>query len=200
MKNIYIYILLVSGLFFTACEDDTTGDVSSVTNFAVFDYSPFTVVPLGGSFTPGATAKEGETDVNVVVGGTVNTNAVGLYTISYSATNSDGFTASAFETVLVHDPNIVGSNVTGCYHDVSRPTRTGCITLVEGTTSIFLASDFGYGGAFPVYFQMDGDEISYIPQALANGNAYVDLTYDPAEGVYTCFVPALPFLYTFKYD
>ncbi|SFS69852.1 immunoglobulin-like domain-containing protein [Lutibacter maritimus] len=200
MKNIYIYILLVSVLFFIACEDDTTDDVSSITNFAVFDYSPFTVVPLGGSFTPGATAKEGETEVDVVIEGTVDTNTVGFYTISYSATNSDGFVASAFETVLVHDPTIIGSDVTGCFHDVGRPSRTGCITLVDGTTSIFLASDFGYAGTFPVYFQMDGDEISYIPQPLANGNAYVDLTYDPVTGTFTCYIPALPFLYTFQFD
>ena len=200
MKYLYIYILLVSGLFLTAYEDTTTDDVNRITNFAVFDYSPFTVVSLGDTFTPSATAKEGDTEVDVAISGTVDTSKVGFYTISYSAINSDGFNATAFETVLVHDPNIIGSNVTGCFYDVGRPSRTGCVTLVEGTSSIFLASDFGYSGTFPVYFQMNGDVISYIPQPLANGNTYVDLTYDPVERVFTCFVPALPFLYTFKFN
>jgi hypothetical protein len=60
-----------------------------------------TIVELGGSYSEaGATADTGEA---VSASGSVNTSAVGVYTITYSATDRAGNTGSATRTVIVDD-------------------------------------------------------------------------------------------------
>ena len=198
-KLIKVVSLIFSILLFVSCSEESPIP-SNITFFPTFEFEPTVIVALGDTFTPEAIATEGGGELPIVVNGSVDTNTVGVYSVGYSATNSDGFDGAVTQVVIVHDPTLIGSDVTGCFHDVGRPARTGCITAIEGTSSIFFASDWGYGGTFPVYFQMDGDVITDIDQPYINGNDFVDLTYDPIEGVFTVFIPALPFTYTFQYD
>ncbi|WP_339915865.1 immunoglobulin-like domain-containing protein [Yeosuana marina] len=198
-KILYIMICIVTVLF-SSCDTESTGDVSSVTNFAVFEYTDFTVIPIGGSYTPYAKAFENGSEIEVSITSNLDVNTVGAYIITYSAVNSDGFPAQVSETVIVHDPSIVGTDVTGLIEDAGRPSRTGEITLVPGTTSIFLSSDFGFGGTFPVYFQMDGDTISEIPQTYTFGATQVDLTYDPVTKQFTTLIYPFGYAYTFRYQ
>jgi len=191
---------IVTSTIFTACDIENTGDVSFVTNYAVFEYEDTVVIPLGGTFSPAAIAKEDDNELTVTTTESVNTNIVGIYDVTYSATNSDGFEASAFQKVVVHDPNIVGTDVSGAIQDANNPARTGVISLIEGTTSIFLATDFGFSGTFPVYFQMDGDVISEIPQNYVFGAESVDLTYDPVSMTFTTLINPQGFAYTFEYQ
>lgn len=153
---------------------------STITNFPEFEYDQLAIVAVGDSFTPGAIAREGENEIEVVINGSVDSDSVGIYRISYSATNSDGFGGSATQTVVVHDPSIVGTDVSGDIYDTNTPTRTGNISLVPGTTSIFYSTDMGGGGILPLYFQMDGDEMYVIPQPY-NYSTVNDAvgTYDP---------------------
>lgn len=201
MKKIFIYILfIVPCLVISSCDTEETGNVSEITDFAVFEFDPIVVVPLGGTYNPVVIATEAGAELTVNSSGDVDINTVGVYNIVYSASNSDGFDATATQQVVVHDPNITGTDVSGEIQDVGRPERTGTISLIEGTTSIFFATDFAYGGTFPVFFQMDGDSILDIPQAYVFGNASIDLTYDPNGKIFTVFIPDLPFTYTFKYQ
>jgi len=153
---------------------------STITNFPTFDYEQLVIVAVGDSFTPGASAMEGENEIDIVISGSVNAGQVGVYIINYSATNSDGYDGSAAQTVIVHDPSIVGTDVSGDIYDTNTPTRTGNISLVPGTTSIFYATDMGGGGILPLYFQMDGDEMYVIsqPYNYSTVNGAVG-TYDP---------------------
>jgi len=153
---------------------------STITNFPTFDYEQLVIVAVGDSFTPGATALEGENEIDVVISGAVNADQVGVYNINYSATNSDGYDGSASQTVIVHDPSIVGTDVSGDIYDTNTPTRTGNISLVSGTTSIFYATDMGGSGILPLYFQMDGDEMYVVSQPY-NYSTVNDAvgTYDP---------------------
>lgn len=202
MKKIisYIYIFCAPVLFTSCTSDNDSEGLSAVTNYATFEYEELVVVPLGGTFTPSATASEDGNSLEVNSSGTVNTEVVGIYDITYSATNSDGFDANVFQTVVVHDPTIIGTDVSGAIRDTSRNERTGVISLIEGTTSIFLASDFGFGGTFPVYFQMDGDMISEIPQNYIFGATSVDLTYDPVSKKFTTLINPQGFSYEFEYQ
>lgn len=201
MKKLITYIICIVGFTcLSACDTEETNDVSRVTNYAVFEYEPVVVVPVGGTFTPSATATEGDVELTVNTSGTVNTSAIGIYDVVYSATNSDGFDANAFQTVVVHDPSIVGADVSGAIYDVARPERTGVISLVEGTTSIFYCTDFGFSGAFPVYFQMNGNAISEIPQNYIFDVESVDLTYDPVLLQFMTVINPQGFDYTFKYQ
>ncbi|MFI0428178.1 immunoglobulin-like domain-containing protein [Mariniflexile sp. HMF6888] len=200
MKNILKSLTCIMVLFLSSCDTETTGNVSSVTNYPVFEYNDFAVIEKGSTFSGGATATEGGADLPVTVTSNLDVDNPGVYDVTYSAVNSDGFTANVNQTVVVYDPSIIASDVTGCYHDTGRPERVGCITLVEGTTNIFLASDFGFGGTFPVYFMMDGDTILEIPQTYAFGQSSVALTYDPVDGIFTTDISPAGFSYTFQYD
>ena len=172
---------------------------STITFYPTFEFESLVVVEVGSSFTPSAKAFEGDTELELTTTGTYNTNQVGIYTLNFSATNSDGFSGSTSQTIVVHDPSIVGTDVSGEIVDANNSTRDGVITLIEGTTSIFLASDFGFGGTFPVYFQMDGDVISEIPQNYVFSATSVDLTYDPVGKIFTTLIHPYGFGYTFKY-
>lgn len=194
----YIPILLLTIAFSSCSEADPIE--SSITYFPTFVYDDFSVVELGGSFTPTASATEGGEDITVNISGSVDTNTVGVYIITYSATNSDGFDGTVNQTVVVHDPSIIGTDISGAIEDTGRPERTGIISLVEGTTSIFYVTDFAFGGTFPMYFQMNGDVISEISQVYAFAVTSVDLTYDPISKIFTTFVNPYGFDYTFQYQ
>ena len=198
--SFYIFLFLVPLLLVFCTSDNDSLGLSEVTNYATFEFDPVVVVPLGGSYTPEATATEAGSDLDVTVDGTINFNEVGVYDVTFSAINTDGFPASVVQKVVVHDPNIVGTDVSGNIRDTNRNERTGVISLVDGTTSIFFASDFGLSGTFPVYFQMNGDVISEIPQNYSSGVTSVDLTYDPASGLFTTLLNPLGFDYEFEYQ
>jgi hypothetical protein len=72
-------------------------------------------VELGTSYTdPGATAMDAfHGSTNVVSSGTVDTNTVGTYTITYTATDLDNNTATASRTVNVVDTTAPVVTVTG---------------------------------------------------------------------------------------
>lgn len=200
MRKIFIYILcFATGTFLSSCDENDTANVSAITNYAVFEYDAIIVVPLGGTYDATVIATESGIELPVSSSGTVDTNTIGVYNIAYSAANSDGFDASITQQVIVHDPTIIGSDVSGEIQDVGRPEREGVISLINGTSSIFFVTDFAYVDTFPVYFQMDGDVISDIPQPYVFGNASIDLTYDPIARIFTVFIPDLPFTYTFQY-
>lgn len=163
---------------FSSCDDIDTEDISGLTVYADIVYDSNVVLTKGADFTPSATASEGETLLDVVIDGEADTNTVGVYIISYSATNSDGFSATRKQTVVVHDPSIVGTDVSGTVHDINSPSRIGVISLVEGTNSIFYCTDMGGGGILPLYFQMDGDEMYVIDQP------YDYSTVNDADGIY----------------
>ncbi|WP_418499630.1 immunoglobulin-like domain-containing protein [Flagellimonas sp.] len=183
-----------------SCHKETTEGLSLVTNYAVFEYDALVVVEVGDDYTPTVNATENGQSIAVGTSSNVDTNTVGIYGVTFSATNSDGFEASVFQTVVVHDPDIVGTDVSGDIWDKGNNSRTGVISLVEGTTSIFYATDFGFAGAFPVYFQMDGDVISEIPQTYAFDVSSVDLTYDPVTREFTTLINPQGFGYTFEYQ
>ena len=146
-SKLYSILLLFAVLVgFSGCEDDTTENVSKVTTYATFEMTGDEVVSIvkGSTFTePGIKALEGSTNLDVTssvqfspmptpgftmaqadyqeVSG-VDTNKEGLYVITYSATNSDGFPATAERLVFVHpsapDPTV---DLSGNYRSGSSP-------------------------------------------------------------------------------
>lgn len=179
MKFKYKMLKLFSVLAIVSCTEEDPIE-STITNFPAFEFEQLEIIAVGDSFTPDAIALEGENEIDVVINGSVDSDSVGIYNIRYSAINSDGFDGSATQTVVVHDPSIVGTDVSGDIYDTNTPTRTGNISLVPGTTSIFYATDMGGSGILPLYFQMDGNEMYVIPQPY-NYSTVNDAvgTYDP---------------------
>jgi hypothetical protein len=186
-----------------ACESE--GDsfgVSTLTSFPSFELpdGESTVITVGEEFIPTAIVMEGENELTPTIDNGVDSDAPGIYTVLYSAVNSDGYTGSATQEVIVYDPAIVPTDVRGNIVDTNNAARTGTITLVPGTTNLFLGSDMGFGGVFPLYFQMDGDEMTVIPQPFPAtfGVTSVEASYNPATKRFSVLVLPAAFAYTFQ--
>ena len=154
MKNlIYRLFVLCSLLTFIGCHEITSEDPSVLTYYAAFEMfgDETMVIPVGTSFIdPGvkATIKDQDVSDRIVVMGTVDADAVGLYTLTYSVTNDDGFTTSVTRTVIVEDPTITTDisdfllTVEGTYRDmdgiITIPGFDVTITKVAGGFSMYL--------------------------------------------------------------
>lgn len=198
----WIAISIVSlSIVSTACdpEGDSYG-VSTVTYFPSFELvdGETVVVELGDEFVPNAIVKEGENQLEPTIDSNVDTDEPGIYNVNYSAVNSDGYAGVKTQKVVVYDPSIVATDVTGDIVDVNNANRTGTITLVPGTTNIFLGSDMAFLGVFPLYFQMDGDVMTVIPQTFAQGQTGAVVSYDPGTKRFTVKVIPAGFTYTFQ--
>jgi hypothetical protein len=183
-KNIYLLIILVSGLVFLgSCEKKTSSeDTSRITYYVTFelDGPSLVIIPAGGTYVePGYTAMEGETDVtaDVDVSSDLDESTPGYYTIVYSAINKDGFSAAVQRNVVVYDPASPDDDFSGSYiTDIIRTESDGSdprpysgaanITkvaqgvfyvdcLLGGTYSI----GYGYGPAYAMtgYIKLEAD-------------------------------------------
>lgn len=206
LKNIskVIYSIVTFALVLTSCNEENPIE-SDITFYPTFEVigGELYAIELGVEFNdPGVIAREDGNELSVTVSGVenVNTDQIGAYVVTYAATNSDGFEATISRTVVVHDPAIVGTDVSGNIQDANNNTRKAVISLVEGTTSIFYVTDFAFSGTFPMYFQMDGDTISEIAQSYVFGVENVDLTYDPVTMEFSVTVNPQGFAYTFEYQ
>lgn len=137
MKILFKYSLIIASAFFLfSCEKETE-DVSRITEYATFEMQgeDFMYVLRNTTFTdPGVTAHEGESDLPVEIKGTVDTSTDGVYTIQYSAINSDGFPASVERTVAVVSA-IPTADLSGTYQIV-HATRKNKITITKNKEGV----------------------------------------------------------------
>src|SRR5678815_1813778 len=111
MKKIVLVVIISWAVGFVSCNKDeinnteTKVGISDVTVYATVTLkgAQYMTVPLNNTFTdPGVEAKEGSTTIQYTTTGSVNTSTVGVYQITYTATNKDGFPASANRLSLIH--------------------------------------------------------------------------------------------------
>lgn len=217
MKKILLSLFVACGsLMFWSCSEDSQ-DPSKVTYYITFEMNGEETmsIPVGTVFNdPGVVAMEGETDVTdgVKVDSNVNTDKIGVYTVSYSATNVDGFDSSIERTVVVYDPAITAS-MGGTYTiDPSKSTRSYAgtvsnfsndftVSLTELAPGIYQVSDFlggwydqgsGYGSAYAAngYCSLNADNtITMLSNFVAGwGDSVTSLdnaSFDPTSNQVT---------------
>jgi hypothetical protein len=205
MKKIIYNILICSGLLALAsCEKKvTTEDPSTITHYVVFELNgdQTMLVPLNSTFTdPGVVATENGADVNdhVIVTITdpagdvvtsIPTNAPGLYTVEYKASNADGFSASTSRTVIVYDPSVTAT-IAGTYStDIDQsiynsnpfsawiaakgyPGNSATVTFTEIAPGFFSCNDLLAGW----YGQIRGYGAKYYMTGIVTLNADNSLT------------------------
>ena len=213
-------MLCMSALGFTSCNDDedqlTDSRLTYYVNLEMLG-DAFVQVPIGTSYTDaGCTATMNGQDVTsrIVTSGidAINVNQAGLYTVTYSAINDDGFPASVSRTVAVCDPSIT-TNIAGTW-----TTQAGTQRVYKGTTitpfagytckitkvapGIFSVSDFfagyydqraGYGSSYACkgYVQLLADNtlVCLSNRVAGWGDSLDDDTfvgsYDPATETLT---------------
>jgi len=142
MKNIFrTIVFLLATVLVTSCQDITTKGVTRITYYCTLALkgNPVEFVALGGTYNdPGWTAENNGTDVSdqVTIAGSVNANAAGLYTLTYSILNSDGFAKTASRQVVVYDttPSGIGSG----FYDVSPNSNRNGTTIYGGAFTILI--------------------------------------------------------------
>lgn len=217
MKKVIYSLLFFCGLIgLWSCEKTTEGltDVTYYVNFEMNGDDPM-LVQVGSSFTdPGVVALEGEEDVtaSVTINSDVNASQIGLYSVSYSAENADGFSSSVKRTVIVYDPAVT-TDASGNYtvdSSVSYRNMNGAQAPFKGDFSvsvelvapgIFAVSDFlggwydqgaAYGSTYAMkgYFKLNADNtIEPLSSFVAGwGDSMDRMTggkYDPETGQIT---------------
>ncbi|MBA2250204.1 MAG: DUF5011 domain-containing protein [Chitinophagaceae bacterium] len=111
MKKTYALIFAGILTMIMSCSKDpiiSTNDqvgISKITYYPTITVTGNSIVAVanGSVFTdPGVKASAGSADVPVVTTPTLNTNTDGVYTLTYTATNKDGFSSTATRTVVVY--------------------------------------------------------------------------------------------------
>lgn len=158
-KNIlFIATLALLALGFTSCEKESAG-LTSITYFAeiVLEGDATMVVAKGSTFVdPGFTATMKGEDVTdkVEVSGSVDTSTSGVYTLTYSTVNADGFVASVTRTVVVLD---ISDAVEG-YWRVDRANSNRVYSAGVPTA---------YKGAFEFLIIKQDDGTYYVEDLMA---------------------------------
>ncbi len=182
-----VVVLALSLVFATSCTKELeTADLSRTTFFADLTMAGEGVIfhPVGDAFTdPGVTATENGGDIPVTVSGSVDVNTPGFYSISYSATNSDGFASALTRIVVVYE----SGDVVGIYEG-TRVDRSGGLVLVStNPAGGYFLSDIlagyyefgrGYGIAYaaPTTMEVTGSTVTaangvcgFGPVEMTNG-------------------------------
>jgi len=124
----------------------------------------FVAIVKGQPFTdPGVTATEKGQPVDVKVSGSVNTAQMGIYPITYSAVNKDGFAKSIKRYVAVlpeaPDPSV---DLSGTYASGTSPQAT----ITKISDGLFYTTNCWGGGSVVVipglYICTDGKNV-YLP-------------------------------------
>jgi len=211
MKKIIYSLFVCLLLALVSCQDKTSYDVSKITYYVTYNMSgdQTMLVPVGTSYVdPGVIAMEGTKDVTATMKttGTVDPTKIGLYPITYSAVNADGFASSTTRLVVVCDPTVI-TDISGKYLVATGSYRkvlaTGAntsfsgynISLTKIAPGIFFVSDFlggwyeqraAYGAAYAMtgYVKLNPDNsLELLSSKVASWgdslNSLANATYNP---------------------
>jgi hypothetical protein len=134
---------------------------------------PYMAVVNGGTFTdPGVIAKEGTTDLPVKVTGQVNSSVPGVYTLTYSAVNKDGFSASINRTVVIAtvDATAAANDFSGNYARTSNGSVAVWTKIAPGVYTVFNPGGAPGTNLTVVVVNSQGDQIRIPNQVASDGS------------------------------
>lgn len=195
----FLVILVLAGCKkdFDVPTSDTQVGGSKITYFVDLNLNgnEYMGIVKGQPFTdPGATATENEQPVDVTVSGTVNTNVPGIYKLTYSAVNKDGFAKSTNRYVGVlpeaPDPSV---DLSGTYTSGTSPQAT----ITKITDGLFYTSNCWGGGSVVVigalFFCTDGTTLHLPLQDLGGQRVVANNPGVYANGKITWTITRLDF-------
>lgn len=182
----YIYILTFFVLaFFSSCEKSLDSEnVSKITSFPLIEVlgEKLITIPVGGPYTDaGAKAFAGTTEIKITTTGTVDVNKPGVYIISYTAENEDGFKATSKRWIGVITSEAKADNLAGKYQRDAG--KKGISTWTKVKDGLYKATDVG-GAILPdqyVYVFNTEKDIVIVPVQPLGGSGS-DASCTNAEG------------------
>jgi len=199
-KFIPLFYSLLAILFVACNKDDihNTEDqvgISKVTHFPVLTLTGdrYMAIEAGGTFTdPGIEATEGGATIPYTTEGSVNTGEVGVYDLTYTAVNKDGFPASLTRTVAVYstDASAAANDLSGTYVRTSNGQSSTWAKLAPGVYTV--ANPGGAVGVSltVIAFNSTGNTIKIPEQTIGDGS-----TMTSAQESYS---PGPPATYTWQ--
>ncbi len=177
MKKKYLFLFITFGAAIASCNKDKIIDtpdmvgISKVTYYPIFDITGGQNISLvlGSTFTdPGVKASAGGADIPVVISGSVDVSTVGLYVLTYTATNKDGFSASATRNVFViPSAEVPGVDLSGSYMTTGGTPNATITKVAPGV--YFTDNCWGNGSLaiIPAYFICPDGTTPVIPFQVA---------------------------------
>ena len=167
---------------------DTTVGHSRLTFFPVLTLKgeEYVAVPKGGTYTEaGATAKEGTADIATTISGSVNTGTAGVYTLTYTAVNKDGFSVSDTRTVAVYstDATAAANDFSGSYLRAATGVSAIWTKIAPGVYIITNPGGAATGTSLKVIaFNPTGTTVNIPSQTSSDGNTSSSSTFTYTNG------------------
>lgn len=220
-RNIILALVsVVTALGFAGCTKVTSDGLTDITYYAVYSIYGDNPCehPVGNEYVDaGFSAKIYDVDLgdfiditdDIDVSVDVDGENMGIYYVTYSHTNVDGFTYAESRTVYVYNTEYDGYNPEGTYTVLSSGWRIyggdpvyfnggDEVTVAEFLPGFFYISDYiggwyaagnnSYGSSYAMtgYFTLDGNDMVYLSSYLSGwGDSLEDFsngTYDPDAG------------------
>jgi len=206
-KKLSIILFSMLGILLAvSCRKEPTFDYpegtvghSKITFFPTFEMTgdPVMSIVKGTPWTdPGIKATEGDAEIPVTTDGTVNSDEVGLYTLNYSATNKDGYSATATRVVVViPDHETPGLDISGEYLPIGGAPANAIIT--KQAEGVYFTTNCWGGGSLaviPAYFIcVDGATVEIPLQDPGSGRIVTENPGTYASGTISWTVTRLDF-------
>jgi hypothetical protein len=144
-------------------------------------------IPAGSAFTDlGITAKEGSSDIPYTTSGSVNSNNTGVYILTYSAVNKDGFAASITRTVAVYSTDDVAASndLSGTYVRTSNNVPSIWTRIAPGVYTVVNPGGAPGFTTTVIAFNSTGFTIHIPSQTIDDGS-----TMTSSDEIYTANAP-----------
>lgn len=179
MKKRYAFILIAIVAIISSCKkdpvisNDKNVGISRITYYPTFDITGGENISIvrGSAFTdPGVKATAGGADVPVTTVGSVDASVVGIYTLNYSATNADGYSASATRNVFIlPSAELPGVDLSGNYMTTGGTPNATITKVAPGVYFTTNCWGNGSGAIISAYFFCPDGTAPFIP--LQTGGA-----------------------------
>jgi hypothetical protein len=200
MKKFIPLFYSLLAVLFVACNKDeihNTEDqvgISRVTHFPVLTLNGdrYMTIEVGGTFTdPGIVATEGGADIPYTTDGSVNAGEVGVYDLTYTAVNKDGFPASLTRTVVIYstEASAAANDLSGTYIRTTGVPSTWT-KIAPGVYTVLNPGGAAGVSLTVVAFNQTGYTIHIPEQTISDGS-----TMTSAQEVYS---PGPPATYTWQ--
>jgi hypothetical protein len=182
MKKLISILMVSFVVVFSSCDKDEINNTdtkvgrSDVTFYptVALKGSTYMAIPLNGTFTdPGAEAKEAGATIQYTTTGTVDKTKVGVYRLTYTATNKDGFPASTYRWVAVYstDATATANDFSGTYLRAATGVNSFWTKLAPGVYRVDNPGGAASGASLTVIvFNPTGLTVNAPSQIASDGN------------------------------
>jgi len=189
MKKIFLLTSVLCLFTLLGCEKDEETKGASRTTYYVdlaLKGELAMSIPVGGTYVdPGYTCTENGVAVPVTVTGTVDASTPGVYSITYSAENADGYEKSFTRLVGVITPSAAVNDLSGNY----KRSTGAPVTWTKVADGVYLNDNVGGiaapGKLYAYVFNIDAYIIVVPKQETAAGSLYcIEAVYTPSPAGY----------------